>query len=346
LAKGSVEVMKNVHSIVLKILGVLLLTAVILKGWQLLTEPLANKDIWSYRPLLIFTVEFELALAIWLLSGLFKKAAWLASVAVFSLFSLITLYKALSGADSCGCFGAVKVNPWLTFFAIDLPAVIALLIFRPSDVIPSTARNPQISSCHSERSEEPAQRSATKLSTSPLWPLSPKITATALMVLLVIAISTSVLALNKPANTTSSYEVLEPETWIGNRLPILAYIDIGQQLEKGNWLVLFYHYDCPDCQKAISKYERVARDNEDSKNFPKVAFIEVPPYGRSIVNASSTYTVGKLSNIKEWFITTPAVILLTNSTVRNSWEQKAPDFDAVVKNIAMLNKSSISNSIP
>ena len=67
--------MKNAHSIVLKILGILLLTAVILKGWQLLTEPLANKDIWSYRPLLIFTVEFELALALWLLSGLFKKAS-------------------------------------------------------------------------------------------------------------------------------------------------------------------------------------------------------------------------------------------------------------------------------
>lgn len=68
--------MKSASNIVLKLLGILLLTAAILKGWQLLTEPVANNDIWSYRPFLIFTVEFELALGIWLLSGLFKKAAW------------------------------------------------------------------------------------------------------------------------------------------------------------------------------------------------------------------------------------------------------------------------------
>ena len=124
--------MKTSSNVILKVLGMLLLIAAVLKGLQLLTEPVANSDIWSYRPFLILTVELELALAIWLLSGLFKKAAWLGALVCFSFFSIITLYKAVTGAASCGCFGSVHVNPWITLFAIDLPGVIALAIFRPA----------------------------------------------------------------------------------------------------------------------------------------------------------------------------------------------------------------------
>jgi hypothetical protein len=112
--------MKKANNILLKALAVLLLTAAIMKGWQLLTEPMSNKDIWTNRAFLILTVEFEIALGIWLLSGLFKKAAWLAAITCFSLFSFITLYKALTGAESCGCFGSVHINPWITLLAIDL----------------------------------------------------------------------------------------------------------------------------------------------------------------------------------------------------------------------------------
>ncbi len=39
-------------NIVVKISAIVLLIAAVLKGWQLLTEPVANNDIWSYRPLL------------------------------------------------------------------------------------------------------------------------------------------------------------------------------------------------------------------------------------------------------------------------------------------------------
>ena len=114
----------------LRLVGGLLLAAAGLKGWQLLTEPLANSDIWSNRAFLILTVEFELGLGIWLVSGLFKKLAWAAGVACFVLFSGITLYKGLTGAASCGCFGSVEVNPWITLFAVDLPCLAALVVFR------------------------------------------------------------------------------------------------------------------------------------------------------------------------------------------------------------------------
>ncbi|MHC4645392.1 MAG: hypothetical protein ACYTBJ_07810 [Planctomycetota bacterium] len=64
----------------LRIVEGILSVAAFLKGWQLLTDPVAGNDMWSYRLFLIFQVEFEFALAIWLLPGLFKKAAWLAGI--------------------------------------------------------------------------------------------------------------------------------------------------------------------------------------------------------------------------------------------------------------------------
>jgi len=134
--KGSGNMRRHpAGDILLKALGLLLLTAAVLKGHELLTVPVANGGLWMWRPFLIFQVEFELALGFWLLSGVFKRLAWLATLLCFGLFCCVTLYKALTGAASCGCFGTVHVNPWLTLLAIDLPAVVALTLFRPYLVI-------------------------------------------------------------------------------------------------------------------------------------------------------------------------------------------------------------------
>ena len=242
--------MKKVSNIALKILGILLLIASVLKGRQLLTEPVANNDIWSYRPLLILTVEFELALAIWLLSGLFKKAAWLAALLCFSAFSAVTLYKALTGAESCGCFGSVHVNPWITLFAIDLPAVTALSIFRPRLSFP-----PALSFLRKQESI----KNLIKEFLSPL-PSASRFAMTAFLAIAILGISAPILAFNEPPQITTHYEVLEPKTWVGKELPILEYIDIAESLKKGTWLVLLYHYDCPDCVVTIPKFP------EDSSN--------------------------------------------------------------------------------
>ena len=73
-----------------------------------------------------------------------------------------------------------------------------------------------------------------------------------------------------------------------------------------------------------------------NKGSLQIDLIELPPYGRKVVRSSPNYAVGKLTNVKEWFITTPAVVLLENSTVRDVWEEKAPDLDAVLTNIGIV----------
>jgi hypothetical protein len=310
----------SVSDMVLKVLGLLLLTAAVLKGHELLTVPVANKDLWSWRPFLIFQVEFELALGIWLLSGVFKRLAWLAALACFSLFSCVTLYKGLSGAASCGCFGRVHINPWITLIAIDLPAVVALSLFRPPQGLP-----PLLSFLRKRESIYHVAREFLRSMPSRPW-----FVATGVLSLSILGLTTPILALNKPALIAATYEVLEPKTWIGKELPIVKYIDIGDQLRTGTWLVLFYHHDCPDCQTAIPQYHQMARDMEGSEDILRIAFVEVPPYGAGPAKPQVSWVVGRLADVKEWFVTTPATILLSEGKVRSVWETMTPELTTIL----------------
>ena len=304
--------MKSANNIILKLLGILLITAAALKGWQLLTEPMPENSFWSSRPVLIGLVELELALGFWLLSGLFKRAAWLTASVCFGIFSAVTAYKALTGAQSCGCFGSMQVNPWLTLFVVDLPAVVALVIFRPNG---------------DHRLFAPI-------------PLMYRIAGVCGFAAVLLCVSTAVLALNEPGKVTASYEVLEPESWVGKRLPIIDQIDIGWQLEEGNWLILLYHHDCPDCRDAIPKYEQIARDLAGNENFLRIALIELPPYGNGTVIRNSPCNFGRLADVKEWFITTPAVALLNKARVRMAWEGEAPDLNELFQNLTSMNRQN------
>ena len=121
------------------LLAAILLVAAALKAHQAATDSLAEKDI--FPGWVILQVAFEIFLGIWLLSGFYRRAVWLAALCCFYVFSCVTLYKALSGQHSCGCFGRVAINPWYTL-ALDIAAVIALMAFRPSANRPATSAPP------------------------------------------------------------------------------------------------------------------------------------------------------------------------------------------------------------
>ncbi len=309
-----------IRLLVPRFLGGMLLLAAVLKSHQLLTEPLANDNIWSYRPFLVFQVEFELALGIWLLSGLFRTAGWLAATACFGAFSLVTLYRGLTGAESCGCFGSVHVNPWVTLLAIDLPAVAALTLLRPTRAFAPLW-------LFLRREIRPRGLLVEWLTPQPR-PVH--LVATACVAVTVLGITAPILALIPPPLVTATYEVLEPETWTGEELPVLDHIDIAERLRNGVWLLLFYHYDCPDCQQAVPQYEQMARDLAGNDDFLQVALIEVPPYGHGPVAPDSPCVLGRMDQSKEWFVTTPVVVLVSQRQVVSAWEGKAPGLDTVL----------------
>ena len=281
--------MRMLLFIVMKLLGLLLLAAAVLKGMQLLSRPVLDSGIWTSRWFMILAVEFEILMGVWLLSGLYKKVAWLAAILCFVFFSGMSLYRAVIGAESCGCFGDVEVNPWVTLFAIDLPAVILLAVARP----------------------RPAGR----------WfgpaPSLARIGGVGVFLTVSLITSTGVLALNEPAKVTDTYEVLELQEWVGGEMPIMKHIDIKETLEKGEWFILFYHHDCHTCRDVIPKYLAMARELRGNPKNLRVAFVEIPPYGPlGIEDDFSPVILGKLADVKEWLLMTPAGVLLKSGKVQ------------------------------
>jgi hypothetical protein len=86
---------------------------------------------WESYEFFLIQIPLEFALGVWLVCGLFRKAAWVAGTLAYLGFIGVTLIKAVTGAESCGCFGQIHVNPWITLFVIDIPFFLLLAICRP-----------------------------------------------------------------------------------------------------------------------------------------------------------------------------------------------------------------------
>src|SRR5262249_220367 len=66
----------------------------------------------------------------WLLSGWWARASWTAALGFFGILASTSLYMALTGQRSCGCFAPISVSPWWTL-ALDVAALTSLGLFRP-----------------------------------------------------------------------------------------------------------------------------------------------------------------------------------------------------------------------
>jgi hypothetical protein len=57
---------------------------------------------------------------------------WTGVLAFFGILTGVSLYLAVEGQASCGCFGKVEVSPWWTL-ALDVGILAILLVSRPRD---------------------------------------------------------------------------------------------------------------------------------------------------------------------------------------------------------------------
>ena len=291
------------------VVALVLLVAAVLKGHQLATEPMPGHGLLDSRWLLIGVVEFELFFGLWLLAGISPKPTWAIALTCFTLFTCVSLCKAVSGYATCGCFGRVSVNPWYTT-TLDLAIVLSLLRWRPS--------GHELLFNISVR-----QLPARAVGVFVLW------LAVGLPAALAMGSYTPA-AISDTGDVIGNGKivVLNPETWVGKRFPLLDHIDVGRKLQQGKWLVLLYHHDCPICQASLPKYEQLSNDLATRGDNVKVALVETPPYGadQSRLDSPQTQcTVGRLSEEKEWFVATPLEIAIDRAVVTNVNSRITPD---------------------
>lgn len=274
-------------------LGVFLLAAAFVKAFAAADAATLQSVYDVPRWLVIAAVQAELIVGALLVAGVWRRPAWQAAVALFGAFAAFSLYRGLTGYESCGCFGSLKINPWWTL-AFDV-AILTLLIRWRRELV-----------------SEPGRRASAKFRWLYLGSL---VLLAALTHYQMVSGGPSRLNLDEPALGAGKLVILEPETWIGKTFPLSEQLAPKPDLSHGDWTLLLYHHDCPKCQEALPHYEQLALNRAASNEPARVLLVQTPPYAHEESHRPSPATHARLSDDREWFVQTPVEIRLSGGRV-------------------------------
>lgn len=104
--------------------------AAFLKGQQLAGGSFRGDFLLASPWLQVVSIQTEILLGCWLLSGIAPRASWIATLAFFVAMSSMSAVIAVQGQATCDCLGAIPVSPWL-MTVVDGAIVLLLLVLRP-----------------------------------------------------------------------------------------------------------------------------------------------------------------------------------------------------------------------
>lgn len=265
--------------------GVLLVASAFLKATSPLESALLESAYEVPQWAVLLAVQAEIALGAALVWDAWPRQTRRATQAAFAMFAAFSAYRAISGAESCGCFGPIRVNPWWTL-TLDASVLAVLALARPE----SDHRGPR----------------ATRLALVSYAAIG------GLCLALAVLVAPSEAHANPLLKDVGGMTLLEPEEWTGQPFPLGEFIEPSLQLITGEWVILLYHQDCPKCQAAIPKYEALVQQHMLSTS-PSVLLVEVPPYGPKHGVDSDNHV--RLTDNREWFVQAPVEITLRDGVV-------------------------------
>jgi len=295
LSQISPKYERNAFGILRVGIGLLLLTAGLMKAYQLATVPTIGGGLLDARWLNIFVVQFDLLFAVWLFAGLLSKLTWVASLGCFTIFVLVSAYRWHVGSESCGCFGAVQIFPAYTLL-LDLAVIGLLIAFRPKGI---------------------AFHRTTFFQELPELKRYKRVGIVAMAwLLLAVHVTWAMMSVEKNdraelgtkfigANGRKTI-LLEPETWIGAEFPLISHFvqpNDSEILKQGTWNVLLAQSDCPKCQE-------MKADLEARKS--KGIAIAMIPSRTNERRPKTPFPIFMLDSQNDWFATTPCVIKLVD----------------------------------
>jgi hypothetical protein len=267
--------------------GAILITSACLKAYQLTTETQASEGFLGLPVIRFALAECESLLGVWLISRLFPRSLRFVSICVFTGFAFVSMSEATLGHSSCGCFGALKVNPWFTF-AFDVVAVSFLSICRPLE-------------------------SGLELRRAPL---GISIIAGAVWFAMFGAPFFGVIWLQKHAieggNKAKARIDFDPRTSIGRPCSLIKDIKSADRMGRGTWLVLFYRPDCSVCRDALSLFDDLAKDFGPNAQCPALAAVDCLNTASLMEPTCRSGEVfrTRFSAASPWKMSTPVIVLL------------------------------------
>jgi hypothetical protein len=265
-------------------LGVLLIVAALLKS-DALIRGLSQIGSGSHHVEWCL-VLVELMLGSWFLSGQRLDIARMPALVMFGAFAAYSAAEALRGNGSCGCFGRISTSP-LLMFIVDVSVIVLLVRWMP--------RKADISAV-SSRSEGKGKTTICCLLLGALggW-LIPE-------------------TVRESDELSGLMKTFDADEWRGKAFPFMEFIDVGANLSKGEWTVVLYHHDCPQCQRVVDEY----KSQRMRKTLQRLALIELTPFqdARSENTEDDDLAMGRCGNTNNWFISTPTVVELNDGVIR------------------------------
>ena len=287
------------------LVAVVLLVAAALKAHELATVPVVGSGLLESRWFLVAVVQYELLLAVWLLSGLLPRTAWWITIGTFGLFAVVSASKALAGDPTCGCFGRVPTSPWLSL-SINMAAIMGLV---GETILATKSRTPAGNRPGNSQGVDGSNTAYPWLGTA--WLLTA-------VVLLVVTVNERASAdLPGIGTRVGDFVLVEPERMLDDPFALGEHIDIGDRLASGRWLVVLYRPDCPTCQSLLE--ELTAMQSQWNER-PQIAWIGVgtalnPKQSLEMTGADPQWLLGTMSEQINWFVTVPLLIALDENQV-------------------------------
>jgi hypothetical protein len=283
------------------LVAVVLLVAAALKAHELATVPVVGSGLLESRWFLVAVVQYELFLAVWLLSGLFAGTAWWITIGTFGLFAVVSASKALAGDPTCGCFGRVPTSHWLSL-SINMAAIPGLVGER---IMARKCTTP----AGNTRGLDGSNAAYQWLGTA--W--------------LVAAVALVVVTVNERASAdlpgigtrVGDFVLVEPERMLDGPFALGEHIDIGDRLASGRWLVVLYRPDCPTCQSLLEELTAIQLEWNERAQIAWVC-VGTAPSPKQSLDLTETHTKwlrGTISEQFNWFVTVPLLIALDENQV-------------------------------
>ncbi|MHC5116889.1 MAG: MauE/DoxX family redox-associated membrane protein [Planctomycetota bacterium] len=350
--------MRSINKIVMTLAGLLLIVATVLKFQEMLSICIPSWQVnklgfWESYEFFLIQIPLEFALGVWLVSGLFRKAAWSAGLVCYLGFIGVTLTKAITGAESCGCFGQIHVNPWITLAAIDVPLFLLLAIFRPkgTKLLPPPWPNlfyllliavPTIGvmvaspaalvalkpDCIKAEDDQPDESAQLRLQMHQLkQALSEKEQEIDSLKAAILELQTKPVQDEPSASVpeiTEQPAPIEQQTREIQQWDWLEFViedEVRQQIREGLVVVMMHRFDCEVCEEMVPRYSDYYREmTEQGMDEFKIVFLAIPPYGdEDHVPEDTTCITGQLSDEQKWGLMSPYVVaLLDGELVKTS----------------------------
>jgi hypothetical protein len=256
---------------------------------------------WGWLALIVF----EAFGGLWLCTNALPRLTRATSVLLFGVFGAVAAYRGLRGEASCGCFGEVKVNPWLTC-VLDLALAWGFLLVRGGPApAGSSRRGWWVYLAAGGVGLGLAGVATLQLAHRPRL---------------------AVVSADGEIAEDSTFVLLEPDKWKGRPLPLARHIDIGDRLTRGRWQLLFVRRGCPKCEEALRQLQAPVASRAGADPAPW-AVIELPPPESHAPPPSQwepgTLTFGRLAGGKTWIADVPFVVVLAEGVVVDVEERPA-----------------------